>query len=470
MSFISFNFWLVFPFLFFAYWLLPYRFDTLRKLYLIFVSYAIYATFQPVYTLLLAGITISTFLGGVFLERYPARRKILTIFVVVLTLMPLIVFKYFNFIHYNVVDALNKLGVEMQLTGLNWAIPIGISFFTFQAIGYYLDCYHNRIKAEKNAIDYTLFVCFFPQIASGPISKATELLPQIKRKDIFVFSKAKDGIRMIVWGLFLKLVIADRLGMCVDTIYKGFEIYSGFTCFIGSVFYSLQIYCDFAGYTYLALGIARMFGYDLINNFRQPYFSISITDFWRRWHISLSRWLKDYIYIPLGGSRCSRIRNYWNIFITFLVSGIWHGANWTFIIWGIFHGVVQILEKQFNMQAYQGNRMSIRCIRIIITFLLVNFAWIFFRMPSVDDAMNYIEHMITTGGSFNMESTGLTSLFVLTISLAILLLRDILAELRSPIQSYLNNTVVSVAVMTTLLAFILSVGVLDNSTFIYANF
>lgn len=288
-------------------------------------------------------------------------------------LLPLLIFKYYNFINNSIADGIAAIGLRFSLPGLNWAVPVGISFFTFQAVGYMLDVYHGRIKAEKNIIDYILFVCFFPQIASGPISKADELLPQIKKERIFDYKQAVSGLKYLLWGMFLKVVLADRVGIYVDTVFGEYAKFSGIRCFIGSLLYSVQIYADFAGYSLMAVGLAKTLGFDLINNFKRPYFAVSVTEFWKRWHISLTRWLTQQVYVPLGGSRCSKTRNYWNILVTFLVSGIWHGANWTFIIWGILHGICQIVEKFFGWNKKQYNGVA-KFARILLTFLLVTVA------------------------------------------------------------------------------------------------
>ena len=236
--------------------------------------------------------------------------------VAVIVLLPLLLFKYYNFINDSIFSLLSLVHLRFRLPGLNWAIPVGISFFTFQALGYYLDVYHKRIPAEKSLVDYLLFVSFFPQIASGPISKASELLPQIKALEPFSYAKASRGCRYFLWGLFLKIAVADRAGLYVALVLDHYGSFSGLNCLLAAFMYSIQIYADFAGYSFMAIGVAKLLGFDLINNFNHPYFSMSVTDFWRRWHISLSRWLKDYVYIPLGGNRCSKIRNYLNIMLT----------------------------------------------------------------------------------------------------------------------------------------------------------
>lgn len=356
------------------------------------------------------------------------------------------------------------------MPGLNWAVPVGISFFTFQAVGYMLDVYNGRVKAEKNLLDYVLFVSFFPQVTSGPISTAEELLPQIKATHKFDYEQGKQGLKFLLWGMFIKLVIADRLGLFVDTVYANYVHYNGSTCFVASVFYTLQIYCDFAGYSLMAIGIARTLGFNLIDNFRRPYLAVSITDFWKRWHISLTCWLTRQVYIPLGGSRCSKPRTYWNIFVTFLVSGIWHGANWTFIVWGIMHGVLQIIEKALGWQKYEGNNWAVRIVRISITFLLVNFAWVFFRMPNISEAFAMIGSMFARTGRPDLSSLEGSALLMVGVALLILLFKDVRDEFFPSKVAILNKKIVRWAVYIVLFCMILNFGVLDGGQFIYANF
>lgn len=422
MLFNTFSFWIIFPFIFFFYWIIPSRFNLVKKMFLIFVSYLLYMNYNVAYALVLLYVTIITYKGGLYIEKVSDKRKLFITIGAFLTLGPLLIFKYYNFLIGSGNALLEYIGLRFSLPGLNWAIPLGISFFTFQAIGYLWDVYYRRMSAEKSFIDYMLFISFFPQIASGPISKASELLPQIKNTRPFDYSQAVEGLKLLLWGMFFKVVVADRLGLYVDTVYKDYEHYSGLTCLVASLFYSIQIYGDFAGYSWMAIGIARILGFDLINNFKRPYFSTSVTDFWRRWHISLSRWLKDYVYIPLGGSRCSKLRNYWNILITFLVSGIWHGANWTFIVWGVLHGVFQIIEKALGLQKCTGSNRMVRAARILLTFLLINFAWIFFRMPDLQDACKVTIKIFTDfSGNFYMSTK--TNLLLYVIGILILRLK-----------------------------------------------
>lgn len=387
-----------------------------------------------------------------------------------LGLLPLLVFKYYNFLNDSVSAGLASVGLQFALPGLNWAIPVGISFFTFQAVGYMLDVYHGRVKAEKSILDYVLFVSFFPQVVSGPISKAEELLPQIKTPRVFKYEMVKEGFKLILWGIFIKLVIADRAGLWVDSIYANYIHYSGITLFIASVLYSLQIYCDFAGYSLIAIGIARTLDFKLVDNFLRPYFATSITDFWRRWHISLTRWLTQQVYIPLGGSRCRKIRTYWNILVTFLVSGIWHGANWTFIIWGLLHGFYQIVEKALGWQKYEGKQIVIRILRICVTFFFINLAWVFFRMPDIKSASEVCARMVSSRGSLDISGMSGTCWLFWLIGLFVLFSKEIKDEFSIKMLTFSNNKVCHWILYLFLFCFTILAGVTEGGDFIYANF
>ncbi len=307
----SFFFIVCFPLLFLLYYLIPARCQKARNAFLLIVSYILYLKWKPVYALILFGVTCISYLTALRIERKREQSKRTMVVGVIIGLLPLLFFKYYNFINEQVVALLSLFGLRFELQGLNWAVPIGISFFTFQAIGYVWDVYYKRIAAEQDFLTYALFISFFPSILSGPINKASMVIPQIKNlRPYFDYSKAVEGLRMILWGMFLKVVVADRMGLYVDTVLNNYVNYTGITCFAASFFYTIQIYGDFAGYSLMALGVGKLLGFELTENFRRPYFAVSVTDFWRRWHMSLSTWLKDYIYIPLGGSRCSKIRNY----------------------------------------------------------------------------------------------------------------------------------------------------------------
>lgn len=473
MLFNSFNFWIIFPFIFLFFWIIPSRQQLTKKIFLITISYLLYINWDAAYSLILLGITLITFYGAKIISNTPTihKRHILIALFTTLAFLPLLIFKYYNFIITSVTQILTDIGFRFELPGLNWAIPIGISFFSFQAIGYLLDVYHNRIKAEHNIIDYTLFVSFFPQITSGPISKAEDLIPQLKNLKPFEYAKAASGLKFLLWGMFLKVVVADRLGIFVNAVYENYQFYSGIDCFIASVFYSIQIYGDFAGYSLMALGIAKCLGIDLINNFERPYLATSITSFWKRWHISLTQWLTRQIYIPLGGSRTSKIKTYRNILITFIVSGIWHGANWTFIIWGTFHGIIQIIEKALSIQKETHKNKLIAIIRIIITFLLVNFAWIIFRIPSIDETWDIITKIFTSFSGDILANTNNSDKLLMLTGILILLIKEITEEFFNGEKLWSRiNFGGRFIIYTILFIMIISIGVLDSGQFIYVSF
>lgn len=389
----------------------------------------------------------------------------------------MLVFKYYNFLNSNLISFLDAVGLHFSLPGLNWAIPVGISFFTFQAVGYLLDVYKKRIPAENNFWDFALFVSFFPQVTSGPISTAKDLMPQFKTPHTFCYEQGRDGLKMLLWGMFLKLVLADRIGIYVDTVYSNYIHYSGSVCFFASIMYTLQIYCDFAGYSLMAIGIAKTLGFDLINNFKRPYLAASVTEFWKRWHISLTRWLTTHVYINLGGNRCSKFRQYVNIMITFLVSGLWHGANWTFIIWGALHGFFQIVEK-----ALMGDKLKAelksgvhkftlgRGFRIALTFILVSFAWIFFRMSTLDVAVDVIGKIFTDFGQFSLGPLDPISMVGIGVGLPILFAREIREEYLFNRIKVLNYSIVKWVFYILIACYTLTMGVLDAGQFIYVTF
>jgi D-alanyl-lipoteichoic acid acyltransferase DltB (MBOAT superfamily) len=314
------------------------------------------------------------------------------------------VFKYFNFFAASFADGLQLLGFKANLGSLDVILPVGISFYTFHGLSYIIDIYKNRIKPERNFIDYSVFVSFFPLLVAGPIERATHLLPQILKKREFDYSKAVDGLRQIIWGLFKKIVIADNCAEFANTIFNNSLDYSGSTLVLGALFFTFQIYCDFSGYSDIALGTARLFGIDLLRNFAFPYFSRDIAEFWRRWHISLSSWFKDYLYIPLGGSKGGIWMKIRNTFIIFLVSGFWHGSNWTFIVWGFLNALYIMPSIIFNTHrnnldiVASGNYLPTikEVFSIGITFSLTVFAWIFFRATSLTHAFSYISEMFSS--------------------------------------------------------------------------
>lgn len=468
----SFLFLVCFPLIFLLYYLIPAKYQKGRNLYLLLVSYVLYINWKPVYALILLGVTGVTYLTALQIERKREYSKKTMILGVIAGLIPLLFFKYFNFINEQIYTLLSMVGLRYELHGLNWAVPIGISFFTFQAIGYVWDVYYKKINAERDFLTYALFISFFPSILSGPINKASLVIPQLKSlRPYFDYTKAVEGLRMILWGMFMKVVVADRMGLYVDTVLPNYMNYTGVTCFAASIFYTIQIYGDFAGYSLMAIGVGKFLGFELTENFRRPYFAVSVTDFWRRWHISLSTWLKDYVYIPMGGSRCSKMRNYWNIFVTFLVSGIWHGANWTFIVWGIWHGIAQIIEKAIGQQKCEYGWFG-KSLKIVITFLLVNFAWIFFRMPSLGDACGVIAHIFDVHQSMALEITSKHIFVLMMLGTILLFIKDWTDEFApNRLRLFENKSrVIRWASYLSVIILIMLTGVFDAGQFIYANF
>lgn len=483
MIFNSFEFLYLFPIVFCIYWFFVYAIGmnkkavSLRNIFLIVISYGLYLKWKPVYALVLLFITAVTYIAGRIMDSFGTSVRSKAIFshkailnsAVVMTLLPLFCFKYLDFINSQIMGVGELCGMEFGITGLNWALPLGLSFYTFQALGYMIDVYRGNIKAEKNFMDYMLFVCFFPQISSGPISKAQDLFPQIKKCKSFDNQQAIEGLKWLLWGMFMKVVIADRLGAFVDSYDSQYVYMSGVENLLLTFGYTFQIYGDFAGYSFMAMGVGKLMGFDLINNFNQPYLATSITDFWRRWHRSLSFWLRDYVYISLGGNRCSKQKNYWNIFVTFLVSGIWHGANWTFIVWGGIHGVIQTIEKMFGLNKKVENK-ALLVVRIFATFIVVNFAWIFFRQPAFAGAFEQIRIIFTNHDlSFNFTTP---PLFYIAIGLSVLFVRDIAVEFNIRNLDFMNHkyTFVRWSYYVVLALLVLLMGVFDSSQFIYINF
>lgn len=312
----------------------------------------------------------------------------------------LFLFKYLTLINETFISIFSYVNIKYPFSTIDILLPMGISFYTFQTLSYTIDVYRGTIKPEKGFLKLTLFVTFFPQLVAGPIERFDRLMPQFFGKRKFILARAVDGVQIMILGYFKKVVIADRLSIAVNTIYNNPQNYFGLHFFIATILFAFQIYCDFSAYSEIALGCAKVLGIELMENFQRPYFSKSIKEFWRRWHISLSIWFKDYLYIPLGGNRLGIARKYFNIFITFLASGLWHGANWTFVIWGMLHGLYQIIgditaevRKKILKATGLENTYFLKLVEILITFTLVCFAWIFFRANSIADAIYIIKNL-----------------------------------------------------------------------------
>lgn len=400
---ISFAFFL--PVVFILYWFVAGKSLRLQNILLLCASYFFYACWDWRFLFLLVFSTLLDYFTGIKMSgtANPAIRKFWFRLSIMVNLGFLGVFKYYNFFAASFATAISNVGLHVNPWTLKVILPVGISFYTFHGLSYVIDVYKNRIKAERNFIDYSLFVSFFPLLVAGPIERATHLLPQVKKERTFDYYKAADGLRQILWGFFKKAVIADQCSAYANTIFANSATYSGSTLVLGALFFTFQIYCDFSGYSDMALGIARLFGIDLLRNFAFPYFSRDIAEFWRRWHISLSTWFRDYLYVPLGGSRGGTWMKIRNTFIIFLVSGFWHGANWTFIVWGLLNAIFIMPSIIFNT-----NRVNLEIVakgktlpslseffHILLTFLLTVFAWIFFRATNLSHALSYLRRIFS---------------------------------------------------------------------------
>ncbi|MBR4327796.1 MAG: MBOAT family protein [Bacteroidales bacterium] len=471
MIFNSFNFIVLFPIIFLLYYLIPAKYNKVRNLYLLLLSYLLYLQWKPIHVLILLGVTSITYFAARAVEKSDNPKRVLTVGIL-FSLLPLAFFKYYDFVNESISSALSAVGLDFQLSGLNWAIPIGISFFTFQAAGYLWDVYYKREKAEQDFLTYALFVSFFPSILSGPINKASLVIPQLKNlRPYFHYDKAVKGLKFLLWGMFMKVVVADRVALYVDKVLPDYIHYTGMSCLLASLLYSIQIYADFAGYSLMAIGVGKVLGFELTENFRRPYFAVSVTDFWHRWHISLSTWLKDYVYIPLGGSRCSKVRNYWNIFVTFLVSGIWHGANWTFIVWGCIHGALQIVEKMLGQQKCSYGAVG-KAAKICSTFVLVNFAWIFFRMPTLGEACGVVARIFNFSLPMSIWMPEKTNIVLMIMGVIMLFVKDFFDEYKPGKLVIFDNPhrIVRWGAYVIIFVMIMLTGVFGADQFIYANF
>jgi D-alanyl-lipoteichoic acid acyltransferase DltB (MBOAT superfamily) len=435
---------------------------------------------NPLYGLLILFSTLVTWLCALLMNQKSRRgkKKIILFFALIINLGILFVFKYANFLTTNINDLFHILNIHWEVSFPDLLLPVGISFYTFQAIGYTIDVYRGNIPAEKNFITYALFVSFFPQLVAGPIERAKNLLPQFKRVHYFDPANFVQGARLILWGYFMKVVVADRLAIYVDVVYGNLTVLSGLTLIVAAIFFAFQIYCDFGGYSNIAIGCAKIMGFDLMTNFRRPYLSVSVTEFWRRWHISLSTWFRDYVYIPLGGNRCSKGRNYLNLLITFTVSGLWHGANWTFIIWGALNGILQIMEKMtadFRKKLALFLRLSkIPAItygfKLLFVFVIITITWVFFRAYNLDVALFVLKKMWNPEGP--LLTMTLQALLYGSCFTVVLLVSDFLQERNDDKHFFLENRRAWVRYITyfTLVIVILLFGVFDSSRFIYFQF
>ena len=399
MLFNSFTFLIFFPIVATIYFVVPHRF---RWAWLLAASCYFYMAFIPVYILILFFLIAIDYVAGIMIENASgAKRRSFLIMSIVANVGMLAVFKYFNFLNANAHVIAEVFHWPYDIPALNIILPIGLSFHTFQAMAYTIEVYRGRQKAERHLGIYALYVMFFPQLVADPIERPQNLIHQLREKHEFDYTRVSDGLRRMGWGLFMKVVIADRLARYVNAVYNSPNTYDGLTLVVATIFFALQIYCDFAGYSHIAIGTAEVIGVKLMRNFNRPYLARTISEFWSSWHISLSTWFRDYVYIPLGGNRVSTSRWYYNLFITFLLSGLWHGANWTFVIWGALNGFYlisalatrRIRERVASVTGLMRHQRFHVVLQVFVTFALTCLAWVFFRAGSLQDAGHIISHM-----------------------------------------------------------------------------
>ncbi|MFT4849527.1 MAG: D-alanyl-lipoteichoic acid acyltransferase DltB (MBOAT superfamily) [Polaribacter sp.] len=473
MIFNSVSFLLFLPIVLIIYWSLRNKPLIYQNLVLLISSYIFYGWWDWRFLSLIGFSTIVDFIIGLKINSSKTKRgkKYYLLISLIINLGLLGFFKYFNFFIESFKESINLLGLSFDTWTLNIILPVGISFYTFQTLSYSIDIYKGKVKPTNDFISFAVFVSFFPQLVAGPIERASHLLPQFLKKREFDYKTAVTGISLISYGFFKKLVIADRLSIYVNSVFKDIDNANSISLIFGIIFFSFQIYADFSGYSLIARGIAKLLGFDLMVNFNRPYLANSITDFWRRWHISLSTWFRDYLYIPLGGNRVTTLRNYYNLIIVFLVSGLWHGANWTFVIWGALHGAYQVIYlqyKKFIVPKDTDNKIR-HFISILTVYFFVTFAWIFFRANSLKQAIEYISKIFEFDFSFNMvQISAGKGPFNLAISLLVIGLLYISYLLPKNLSFKRNVTHIAFNVITILLIFL--IGVNGKAGFIYFQF
>lgn len=480
MIFNSFDFIIFFIIVVFLHYTLPHKF---RWIMLLIASCIFYMCWRPELILLLLFSTFVNWSISLLIDKHRDRAKGLLILSLIINFGLLFVFKYMMFINHTFMDIYNYFGWEYPINDFNIILPMGISFYTFQAASYTIDIYWDGYKPEKNYFKFTLFITFFPQLVAGPIERADRLLGQLFTVKKINVNNFTEGIKLMIMGYFKKIVIADRAAMLVDTVFNNCREYNGMAFIIAALFFSFQIYGDFSGYSDIARGCAKILGIDLMYNFDKPYFSKSIKEFWRRWHISLSTWIRDYIYIPLGGSRCSRERKYFNLMVTFLASGLWHGANWTYVLWGGIHGMFQVIGDIKNTFMPKMDNFVVNFFRIIITFMLVAFAWIFFRANTISDAFYIVGHLFNDIGRitdaqyiyemFNNFGLQLFEILLVAGAILILMLSEMISYKSEDIDKFMDKVpfVFRFAYYYVLVIIIFGIGVFSGGgQFIYFQF
>ncbi len=417
MLFNSFDFMIFFPIVVLVYFVIPKK---IRYIWLLITSYYFYMCWNAQYALLIGVSTLITYLSGIFIgiAKKTWMKKLIVALSFVSNLGILVFYKYFDFILANINAVLDEFGMNLVSNPFDILLPVGISFYTFQALSYTVDVYRKDIEPEKNPLKYALFVSFFPQLVAGPIERSKNLLNQIKNIEqikVWNYDRVANGVIQMVWGLFQKMVIADRISIFVDTVYDNLHAVGTIETLFAAVAFSIQIYCDFAAYSTIAIGAAKVMGFELMENFDTPYFATSIKEFWRRWHISLSSWFRDYLYIPMGGNRKGKVRKYFNLLVTFLVSGLWHGASWNYVIWGGLHGLYQIVgeitepikQKCYKVCKVNQKVFSYKFGKMLVTFTITTLTWVFFRAETIQQALYFFKRMFTVWNPWTFFNEGL---------------------------------------------------------------
>jgi len=414
----------------------------LRWILLLSVSYLFYGMWNPAYLILLAICTLGNYAAGIGIYAGKGRKRKIYLFIGLATSIGvLFTCRYIGFFNHTIESLMGILGFSFDLPAFPFLVPLGVSFYTLQSLSYTLDIYREKRVPEYHLGIFALYVSFFPQLLAGPIERSTSLLPQFRRRDTFDCDNSSIALRLILWGYFKKLVVADRLSVVVDTVYANPAAFEGTTLLIATYLFSFQIYCDFSAYTDIARGTAKMMGFELTENFHRPYLAASVSDFWRRWHISLSRWIRDYVYIPLGGKEGSRLRRFFNLSVAFLLSGLWHGANWTFVLWSLIHVVFVSLEravkgfgKKFRGTVKHGlPSLPGKVIKIFITYHCVVIGWVFFRSQDVGQALFILEKIFSRFHLPEAFFPGMDAegVLIIMVSVVCVIAFDILLELRS---------------------------------------
>ena len=498
MLFNSIEFLIFFPIVCLFYFVLPYK---VQYVYLLLCSYFFYMCWNPKYALLMFTSTAITYLSGILIDRCDkisdeqSRTRWKNLFVMLSfasNLSILFFFKYFNFVTDAVVRLLSLVNIQVAAPTFDVILPVGISFYTFQALSYTMDVYRKDIYAERNFLKYALFVSFFPQLVAGPIERSKNLLVQVNERHTFDFERMKRGLLLMLFGYFQKVVLSSYLSMVVDNVYNNYQDRTGSQLIIATVCFAFQIYCDFGGYSNIAIGAAQVMGFRIMENFNTPYFSKSVSEFWRRWHISLSTWFRDYLYIPLGCNRKGKRRKHFNLMVVFILSGLWHGAKWHFVAWGGINGIFQVIgenlmpvkKRLYQLLKIDENNFFVKCYKTVITFILIDFSWIFFRAESFKKSLKIIRRMIKfwspgwIAHGDNLPDLGLdqSTLQVLLVSLAILFISDILKYKNFQVREWICSRKLPLrwAICYLAIMFVLIFGVYgpgyNSAEFIYFQF